>query len=289
MGRDVTKPVAAVTTASATRPAVSACASQAGRVPTAHKNALRGFTEQTVDSTACARMEPPVTRLAENVHVPVDGRVQPVNWSVCRLGSALTASSSVNVRTAASVTDRPDGAAAAAAGSESAVRKRVKPGCLVPDVRSDASVFTGLHATTSPESVSVRQDGEGSSVTKPVCRVHLERVACSAAAVLRARPATTSLESVAVLLDSLATAVSRLVFQELLDKTVTRSVSARRQTSSATRCLDPATALQVSTAPNVTKSVEKVVTVQTVKESVSVRMEGSAFLPLEPVNVQQDL
>lgn len=29
--------------------------------------------------------------------------------------------------------------------------------------------------------------------------------------------------------------------------------------------------------------------VQTVRESVSARMEGSALLPLEPVNVQQDL
>lgn len=45
----------------------------------------------------------------------------------------------------------------------------------------------------------------------------------------------------------------QLVFQEHLDRTVTRSASALRQTSSATRCLDHVTALQVSTAPNVTK------------------------------------
>lgn len=45
----------------------------------------------------------------------------------------------------------------------------------------------------------------------------------------------------------------QLVFQEHSDRTVTGSVSAPRQTSSATQCLDPVTALRVSTAPNVTK------------------------------------
>lgn len=35
--------------------------------------------EQTVGSAACVRMEPPVTRPMENVHVPVDGWAQPVN------------------------------------------------------------------------------------------------------------------------------------------------------------------------------------------------------------------
>lgn len=82
MGKDVTKPVAAVTMASATRPVGSVCARQAGRDPTVQRNALQGFMEQTVDSAACARMEPPATRPTENVHVPADGRAQPVNWSV---------------------------------------------------------------------------------------------------------------------------------------------------------------------------------------------------------------
>lgn len=45
----------------------------------------------------------------------------------------------------------------------------------------------------------------------------------------------------------------QLVFQEHLGRTVTRSVSAQRQTSSATRCLDYVTVLQVSLVPNVTK------------------------------------
>lgn len=36
--------------------------------------------EQTVNSTACVRTEPPVTRPVERVRVPVDGRAQPVNW-----------------------------------------------------------------------------------------------------------------------------------------------------------------------------------------------------------------
>ncbi len=45
----------------------------------------------------------------------------------------------------------------------------------------------------------------------------------------------------------------QLVFQGHLDRTVTRSASARRRTSSATRCLDHVTALQVLMAPNVTK------------------------------------
>lgn len=49
----------------------------------------------------------------------------------------------------------------------------------------------------------------------------------------------------------------QLVFQEHLDRTVTRSASAQRQTSSATRCLDHVTALQVSMAPNVTKVRKK--------------------------------
>lgn len=82
MGRDVTKPAVAVTMASATRPLGSVCARQAGLDPTAQKNALQGFMEQTVDSAACARMEPPVTRPVENVHVPTGGRAPPVNWSV---------------------------------------------------------------------------------------------------------------------------------------------------------------------------------------------------------------
>lgn len=114
MEKTVTKPVAAVTMASATRPVGSVCAHQAGPDPTAQKvslhnrekwssirrgkdevtlffvclcvcvffsqNALQDFTAQTVASAACARMEPPVTRPTENVHVPADGREQPVNW-----------------------------------------------------------------------------------------------------------------------------------------------------------------------------------------------------------------
>lgn len=122
---------------------------------------------------------------------------------------------------------------------------------------------------------------------KPVCRVRMERVAGSTAAVLRARPATTSLETVAVLLDSRETAVSKLVSQEHLDRTVTRRAGAQRRTSSATRCLDCVTAPQVSTVPDVTNCVETVVMVQTVKASASVNMEGGAFPPLEPVDVQQ--
>lgn len=141
----------------------------------------------------------------------------------------------MNVRTAASVTGRPDGAAAAPAGSESAVRKRVKQACLALAARSDVSVCMGLHVITSLESASVRQGGEGDSATKHVCRVHMGRAACSAAAVHRALPATTSLESAAVLLDSLATAVNRLASQEPSGKTVTRSASAPRRTSSATQ------------------------------------------------------
>jgi len=43
------------------------------------QNALLGFTVQTVGSAACARMEPPVTRLMGNVHVSADGRAQPAN------------------------------------------------------------------------------------------------------------------------------------------------------------------------------------------------------------------
>lgn len=82
MEKDVTKPVAAVTMASATRPVGSVCARRAGPDPTAQKNALLGFMEQTVSSVACVRTEPPVTRPTENAHVPVDGRAQPVNWSV---------------------------------------------------------------------------------------------------------------------------------------------------------------------------------------------------------------
>lgn len=44
------------------------------------QNALQGFMGQTVDSDACVRMEPPVTRKTENVHAPVDGWARPVNW-----------------------------------------------------------------------------------------------------------------------------------------------------------------------------------------------------------------
>lgn len=44
------------------------------------QNALQGFMEQTVGSAACVRTEPPATRATENVHVPVDGWAQPVNW-----------------------------------------------------------------------------------------------------------------------------------------------------------------------------------------------------------------
>lgn len=44
------------------------------------QSALQGFMEQTVGSAACVRMEPPVTRPTENVHVPVDGWAQLVNW-----------------------------------------------------------------------------------------------------------------------------------------------------------------------------------------------------------------
>lgn len=289
MGKDVTKPVAAVTMASATRPVGSVCARLAGPDPTAQKNALQDFMEQTVGSAACVRMEPPVTRPMENVHVPVDGWAQPVNWSVWRAGSGPTARSSVNVRMAASVTDRLDSAAAVLAGLESVVRKLANQACLVPAVRRDVSVCTEHHVTMSLESVSVQQGGEENSVTKHVCRVCMGRVACSTVAVLRVRPATTSLETAAVLLDSQETAVNRLVFQEHMDRTVTRSVSAQRQTSSATQCLDHVTALQVSMAPNVTKYVERVAMVQTVKTSASVKMMGGAFLPLEPVNVWQDL
>lgn len=161
--------------------------------------------------------------------------------------------------------------------------------CLALDVRKDVSVCTARPVTMSLESASVRQVGEESSVTKLVCQVHMGRAACSAAAALRERPATTSLESAAVLLDSPETAVNRFVFQEHSGITVTRSVSAQRQTSSATQCLDHVTALQVSRAPNVTKSVQRVITVQTVNESASVKTEGSAFPPPGPVNVQQDL
>lgn len=49
------------------------------------------------------------------------------------------------------------------------------------------------------------------------------------------------------------TFLSQLVFQEHLGRTVTRSVSAQRQTSSAIQCLDHVTAPQVSKVPNVTK------------------------------------
>lgn len=117
-----------------------------------------------------------------------------------------------------------------------------------------------------------------------VCRACTGRAAWSAAAVLRARPATTSLESAVVLLDSWETAANRvsniylhcfsarldnahvnplppslpqLVFQVPLGRTVTRSASAPRQTNSAILCLDRVTALQVFTAPDVTKVCKK--------------------------------
>lgn len=105
MGKDVTKPVAAVTMASATRPVGSVCAHPAGPGPTAQKNALQGFMEQAVGSAACVRTEPPVTRATESVHVPVGGWAQPVNSSVWGAGSGRTASSSVNVSPVASATD----------------------------------------------------------------------------------------------------------------------------------------------------------------------------------------
>lgn len=54
------------------------------------QNALLDFMEQTVDSAACVRMEPPVTRPTENAHVPVDGRAQPANW--VRLREAVSKS-----------------------------------------------------------------------------------------------------------------------------------------------------------------------------------------------------
>lgn len=117
--------------------------------------------------------------------------------SAKRVGSGRNASSSVNVRTAASATNRLDCAAAAPAGWESAVRKvcvrvaelmdlqsgfrfsginipvvtsvrsqRVIQACLAPAVGKGASVCTRLPVTTSPESVSVRRGGEENIVTK---------------------------------------------------------------------------------------------------------------------------
>lgn len=54
------------------------------------QNAPRGFMGQTVGGAACVRTEPPVTRPAENVHVPVDGWAEPVNW--VRLRDAVSKS-----------------------------------------------------------------------------------------------------------------------------------------------------------------------------------------------------
>lgn len=193
------------------------------------------------------------------------------------------------MRTAASATGRPDGAAAAPAGSETTVKKHVNQACLVLVVRRGVGVCMGRHVTTSLESVTVHQGGEESSVTKRVCRVPMGRAAFSAAAALRARPATTSQGNVDVLLDSLETAANRLVSQEPLGRTVTRSVSVQRRTSSATRCPDRVTAPQVSEAPNVTKSVGRVDTDPTVNGSVSVKTEANASLPPAPVNVRQGL
>lgn len=118
-------------------------------------------------------------------------------------GSGPTASSSVNVGTAASVTGRLDGAAAATAGPESAVRKvrlhrvydllrrgntafnytlqltpssaqRATQACSVPAAREDVGALTVLRVTTSPESVSVLLGGEENTVTKVRASVSLQ-------------------------------------------------------------------------------------------------------------------
>lgn len=44
------------------------------------QNALRGFTEPTVCSAACARTEQPVTRATGSVCAPAGGWVQPASW-----------------------------------------------------------------------------------------------------------------------------------------------------------------------------------------------------------------
>lgn len=69
--------------------------------------------------------------------------------SVSPAGSGPTASSSVNVRMAASVTDRPDGAAAAPAGSESSVREVRRPVCTCTTTyrRCDLTLHCGNCST----------------------------------------------------------------------------------------------------------------------------------------------
>lgn len=67
--------------------------------------------------------------------------------------------------------------------------------------------------------------------------------------------------------------LSQLVSQEHLDRTVIRFAGARRQTSSATRCPGYATALQVSTAADVTK-VQKIVPFISCRHIASQRGRG---------------